>query len=367
MLFVLSLEWSMGSEFLYDPWPINSAVFMFILFLFAAWSVADGDLVALPVLAFSGSYLVQTHLSYVIIVPVVGAVAVGGLMLFLRSHRRNEPDGWAALKRSALIGLAATTLLTLVVWAPPIYQQFTVHPGNLTQLIKASRAKPPSPPDARAAVKIVGSTVALPPWWLPPTYGSPSFDRAANGRPLLLAGAGLALLAAAGAALARVAIRRRDRTSATLLVLAGGALLAGIATVYKSPTPFGYNANYLRWLWATSMFCWFAIAAAVLRLTTYFRLIKRRRQLAFGLLAVVLAVSVLSLPKVDNGASSTRAGPITDEPRETRPSAPRRSDTGPPPDQRHTANRRRPHHDGQPSAPRQRLCGRRRHVDAPAR
>ncbi|MDQ6696995.1 MAG: hypothetical protein M3Z46_06005, partial [Actinomycetota bacterium] len=266
MLFVVSLEWSMGSEFLYDPWPVNSAPFLFVLFLFAAWSVADGDIVTLPVVAFTGSYLVQTHLSYVIIVPVVGVVAVAGLLLSLRSHRRHDAPGWPALRRRALIGLASTVLLTLLLWVPPIYQQLTGHPGNLTQVAKASRARPPTPPNARAAVKIVGSTVALPPWWLPPSYGSPSFDLAANGRPLLLAGAGIALLVAAGVALARLAMRRRDRTSTTLLALAGGTLVAGLATAYKSPTPYGYNANYLRWLWPMSMFCWFAIAAVAVRL-----------------------------------------------------------------------------------------------------
>jgi len=313
LLFVVSLEWSMGSELLYDPWPINSAPFIFVLFLFAGWSVADGDLVALPVLAFAASYLVQTHLSYVILVPVVGAVAVAGFTMFVRSRRRSDPDGWPRLKRRALIWLSVSALFTLVLWAPPIYQQFTHHPGNLTQLVKASSAKPPIPSDVQAAVKVVGSTVALPPWWLPPSYGSPSFDLAGNGRPLLLAAAGIALLAAAGTVLARRAIRLGDRTSTAVLAVAGGALLAGLVTVYKSPSPVGYHQNYLRWLWATSMFGWFALATAAVRLTTHSLLPQRRRRLALGLLSAVIVTCVLALPKVDNGVLPQLAGPIADD------------------------------------------------------
>ncbi|MDQ6697533.1 MAG: hypothetical protein M3Z46_08765 [Actinomycetota bacterium] len=313
MLFVVSLECSMGSEFLYDPWPINSAPFLFILFLFAAWSVADGDLLTVPVLAFTASYLVQTHLSYVIIVPVVGAVAVGGLLLFLRRRHDDDVEAWPALRRRAIVGLAASAVLTLALWAPPIYQQLTRHPGNLTQLAKASRATPPRPPDVRAAVDVVGSTVALPPWWLPPSYGSPSFDLGGNGRPLVLAGAGLVVMAAAGAALAGRAIRRRDRTTTAVLAVAAATLVAGLATVYKSPSPVGYHPNYLRWLWATSMFCWFAIAIAAVRLSTFSLLAERRRSIAIGLVTAVLVTSILTLPSSNRGVFARTAGPIADD------------------------------------------------------
>lgn len=312
MLFVLSLEWSVGSERLYDPWPINSAPFIFVLFLFAAWSVGDGDLASLPVLVFCASYLVQTHLSYVVLVPVVGAVSLGGFGLFLRRRRRHDPDGWPSLRRKAVLGLAVSAVFTLFLWAPSIYEQFAHRPGNFSQLAKAARAKPPRPPDAQAAIVVVGSTVALPPWWLPPSYGSPAFDLTGSGRPLLLAGAGISLLTAAGIALACRAIRRRDRQSIVVLAVAGAALVASLVTVYKTPSPVGYPSNYLRWLWPTSMFCWFAIATALMRLTGSWLHAQRRRRIALALLSAVVATCFLALPEVDHGGFPLAAGPIAE-------------------------------------------------------
>jgi hypothetical protein len=48
--FLTMLVWSVGSELLVDATPMNMLAIPFALFLIAVWCVADGDLVALPIL-----------------------------------------------------------------------------------------------------------------------------------------------------------------------------------------------------------------------------------------------------------------------------------------------------------------------------
>ena len=70
------LAWSVGSEMLFDPLPPHATLFPFAVVLVAGWSVADRDLAAIPVLAGSASFVVQTHSGYVIVVPAVVVTAV---------------------------------------------------------------------------------------------------------------------------------------------------------------------------------------------------------------------------------------------------------------------------------------------------
>ena len=64
---------AMGSELLFEPWGPHAVLLLFLFFLVLVWSMTCGDLLALPFAAGVGSLVVQTHLSYVIIVPLLGA------------------------------------------------------------------------------------------------------------------------------------------------------------------------------------------------------------------------------------------------------------------------------------------------------
>jgi hypothetical protein len=75
------LTWAMGSEVLYEPWQPHSLLLPFLCFMVLCWSVACGDLVALPLAVVAGSLVLQTHLSYGILVPALGACAAVGLGL----------------------------------------------------------------------------------------------------------------------------------------------------------------------------------------------------------------------------------------------------------------------------------------------
>src|SRR5207342_2557220 len=89
-----TLCWAMGSELLFDPWGPHAVLLPFLLFLVLVWSMTCGDLLALPLAVGVGSLVVQTHLSYVLLVPLLGAWGVLGLVFTARRERGQAADVW---------------------------------------------------------------------------------------------------------------------------------------------------------------------------------------------------------------------------------------------------------------------------------
>jgi hypothetical protein len=267
MATVAGLEWAMGGPTLFDPWNPHAATLPWCAVLFAAWSVLDGDWVAAPVLVFAGSLALQLHLSYVVQVPlVVGVVVVGAIAL-----RR-----WAAVRapRTRLGSgswrwLAGAGVLGVVLWLPPLWQQVTGHPGNLTALLHARQHVTPPPIGLVDGARTVSTVVALPPWFLPSGWDRPTFATVRLGQDLgfrwgtapALIGLAVVVLVLA-AAFARGA-RRRDRTTVAGAGLALAVLGGALVTAANASSPFFSIESYVRWLWPLSLFCWLLIGRAV--------------------------------------------------------------------------------------------------------
>jgi hypothetical protein len=258
MVFAVVLSWSLGTETLFDPWQPHSTVFIFGLFLASVWSLGDADAVGLPLLAFTFSYLVQTHPSYVFLVVLVPFVCCG--LLWWRSRHSSDAD--TARFRSTLPAWSiASAAVVVLCWTPPLYQQATGSPGNLGELLRAARASPHHL-SLRASVNVVGSTIALPPFWLPPSWRSPSFDFAGAARPFALTITALLTLIAVLAWLTHDAVQRGDRCAVSMLAVSVTALFAGVLTVWRAPAPSGLAVEHVRWLWPLGMFVWFSVVAA---------------------------------------------------------------------------------------------------------
>ena len=95
-----------------------------------AWSLAERDLITLPFLVGVGTFLIQTHVAYA---PLAVAIAIVATGLFFLRRRDEEPT-----RRVKHIGLIST-VVGLVLWTPPLIQQFTGHPGNLGEIISDFR------------------------------------------------------------------------------------------------------------------------------------------------------------------------------------------------------------------------------------
>ena len=84
-----------GPSTLTEAWNPYLPVLWWFTFLVAVWSVLADDLPMLPVAVFAGSFCMQTHLSYVGLVPGLAALAVAGLARSLYV-RRGDPRFAAA-------------------------------------------------------------------------------------------------------------------------------------------------------------------------------------------------------------------------------------------------------------------------------
>jgi len=287
LAFTAVLTWSMGSEMLYDPWSQHAPLLPFALFLVAVWAVLAGDVVALPIAVASGSYVLQTHLSYIVLVPAFMALAVG-TMAVRRQFR------WLGL------GLG----VGLLCWAQPLIEQVTqpFGEGNLAALWRSRTAEAPKITPG-GALRVVGGTVAIPPAWLPPSFGHPSFHLDYSGRPTWLAIVALVTLAAALAFLGWRAWRRGSTAVVAGTVLGLVALPLALVTVLSAPMRLGAAPTYLRWLWPLGMVVWLALAAALVDEA------QRRERVARTLPMVALGVTVVAaavtgVHRVDNGTGS---------------------------------------------------------------
>ncbi len=312
-----ALTWSMGSQQLFDPWPPHVTLLSFAVVLVAAWSVADRDLVALPVLALSASFVLQTHTGYVLLAPGLTATAVALLAWRFLAERpaatpvaaAAAPTGSPSVRRWAVIAV----LVALVCWLPPLYEQLAHEGGNATFLAEAGgEGYGGETYSSTTASRLLAATIALPPWWLPPSMDSPAIGMNGDGPPLALTLPLLGLVVGALAAAAWRAHRRGDHTRTTGPVVAIVAMGLTIFSVGHAPAPyFALKATgYARFVWITAAFVTIQLVLAGLdALRRRERPVDRPAMVAFAGAAAI--AGLLALPAADRahtGSARISAG-----------------------------------------------------------
>jgi len=299
-----SLCWAMGSELMFEPWNPHSALLPFLLFLVLVWSMTCGDLLALPLAAGIGSLLVQTHLSYALLVPLLGVWGVVGLVLGMRGERSREPDAWAVRRARALRYTAGGGVVLAVCWIQPLIEQFTSDgSGNLTRLVDSARSSKAGTIGIGFGTRVVATVVSLPPWWFRPSMKdafAPGWHEPSLGSTVF----SLVVVFAVLGWCAWVSLRRRDRVSSWAIATAVVGLLAAFVTAWQGPvTVFGnVTPHTFRWLWPLGAFVFFVVASTIGRRLVGSEVASRRTAwlvAAFGL--VTVAVAALNLPFADEG------------------------------------------------------------------
>jgi len=119
---------------LLDPWNPHVAMPFLVLFVLQVWSVTVGDRWQLLGAGIVGTFLVQTHVGYA---PLVAAAVVVMVAIVVadtvRSHRP-----WVPWRAPVLVTAGAS----FVLWLPPLIEQLTNHPGNVTLMLRYAREKP---------------------------------------------------------------------------------------------------------------------------------------------------------------------------------------------------------------------------------
>ena len=294
------LVWTMGSEVLIDAAPMQMITIPFALFLFAVWSVADGDLVAVPILAVIANFLVLDHLALTMLVPVIGMCAVAGLAVSLRRARRDEA-AWPAHRTWTVKMLALALGCTVVLWVPSLVQQVRNSPGNLTNLWHAGKITSHNHNTMSQALDAVVSIIAKPPFWLGNSFRHPGFGTTGIGAAGSILGVVLVL---AVVALCVLAFRKRDRTSLSALAVAIVTALVSTYNVTRAPSPYGFRVQYLHSLWVMAMFVWMAAAITLVRNVPLVTSRDGARRAAHVGAAATLLVAALALPHRNAGAGT---------------------------------------------------------------
>jgi hypothetical protein len=290
-------------------------LFPFLCFLLLVWSLTCGDLVLLPVAAGVGSLLLQTHLSYAVLVPVLATWGVVGLALDLRRRRREDPGAGPVLSRRVVMWGAAALVVGVVSWIQPLIEQFTGDgDGNLTRLANTLGEPASGTVGYSRAAQLLASVTVLPPWWVRPSFAEawlPSPDAIVI-EPDSASLPGATLAVGSLAALAALAVwclwdagRRDDRIASRAVTTAVVALLAGMATAGQAPVGlFGLAPHQFRWLWPLAAFTAFALVAALARRVG--RAPAPRRALVAGFALATVVFALLNLPNYNPGVGPSR-------------------------------------------------------------
>ena len=254
-----ALGWTMGSELLFSPWQPNALLFPALCFFVMVWALACGDLAVLPWAVGLASFIVQTHVGYAVVVPVLAAWGLGAGAI--RLMRSGGPDQNRRVSRGRMVrSAAAAAAVAMVCWAQPLYEQlFGDGRGNLGRLLSSVEASGEAV-GLSDAPRYVASILALPPWWARPSMSETLVTGSERPTPLASL-VGLAVIVALLAAGLVVAVRARDNAGAA--ASATGLVMVGMAVVAVAAVPislFGFAPSHqVLWLWPVGAFVTMAV------------------------------------------------------------------------------------------------------------
>jgi hypothetical protein len=235
-----------GITLLTQPWNPYLPVTWWVVLLLAVWSALDDDLPMLPVAVFAASLCAQTHVPYLALSLGLGAVTVAAAARSIRRGAGAHGLRW----------IAAAVVLGGVLWAPPLLDQATRHPGNLSILIEHFGDPPEEAVGLGKGVELtlqhldVGDLVSADDGALEAaTAGT-------TGSPLV----GIAVLLAWAAAVV-VALRLRHRRLLALHAVVGLGLVLAVLSISRI---FGVLWWYLMlWAWGITLLLVLAVAWTV--------------------------------------------------------------------------------------------------------
>lgn len=292
------LTHSIGPALLRDPWNPYVTILPLALFVFLAWSVAEGDRWMWPPFVAVGSFLVQSHVGYTVMVGAVGLTAVA--MVWQRRARVPLLPPGRRARRSVI---ALTVGIAVIAWAPVLLDE-VAGSGNATDIARYFITSEDAPAGAGVAVGQAARQLVVPdaPWLGDP---EPAADNGwvVSGRlvglVVPLTCFGLALLAA---------VRARQRSAVRFQALVGVLALSGLAAT--SRITGGVFAYLVRWWWVIACLWWLStLWSAALALARWDRLPRSLRDATPWVAGPVLLLVLLAASLRTAGAAPEAATP----------------------------------------------------------
>ncbi len=281
-----------GLNVLTHPWNPYFPLALWLLLLVCAWAVLAGDHRLAVVVAVCGSVAAQTHVPYLLSCVLVSLLV---LVALTRRWLMTTGDERAAIGRSTLIALGAT----VVLWVPPLVDQWRRDPGNLTMLYRHFTGEPAEPlvtSPVAAKVFLRHLDVFGAGWaWL--THADGFVHRSGlpveSGLSGSAIGGGIVVLLWIGAV--GTAFRMRHRLLNSLNIVLAVALSAGIISMTRI---FGKVWFYLTlWAWMTMLLVLVSTLWTALLVAQRHREVLDRH-LRSSVIAVVVLSTLLSLGAV---------------------------------------------------------------------
>jgi hypothetical protein len=307
---IATLEWSIGSDLLFDVWQPNALLLPAVAFVVACWGLATGRLWFLPVAVGIGSLLVQTHLSYVYLVTITIA---GAAVLALVHLRTSKSEGG---RSTWTWPLGVTLAVVVVAWIQPVIEQFTASGrGNLARLVDVSQ-QDTERLGLSLGVRLLAEVLAVPPFWARPSYDTAITEWPLDGNdavpvvslPMALLAGGLLVILLASA----LWFNRTQRRPAVTAMVAMALIVLSGALVSLTLMPFGIGnlltPHQMRWLWPLGTF----IFASLIVTVAHHLVVQPSRRggvLVSGLVAVTgTAAALAALP-----SHTSTSGPVADQ------------------------------------------------------
>lgn len=282
--------WGVGSHVPVSIWNPDIVVLPFTAFLTCALLAAAGQAKALPALVISGSFVAQTHLSYVGLVGMIGAWAA---VVTVVSIKRSRPP--------SLVPHIAAGIAALVLWIPPLIDQVRGEPGNLGQIARALTTGGGGESVGISGIGQMGRVVGLPAIGVRPDGDLVDVIASSDVTGVLLMAIPVAVLAV----LFVLARSRRPDLSPVLTTVAV-ALVAGLLTAARMPLSDGvFYRYYAMWMVPLGAICWAVMASVGWQMSSSSQHFAHRRTptplrgAPVGLvilMAVLLGVSLLPRP-----------------------------------------------------------------------
>jgi hypothetical protein len=240
-------------SYLCSVWNPNLAIVPFLAALLALAAVVAGRIAFLPLAVGAGSLALQCHLGVLLPLAAAGGLAAAARLVapvrrWLGLEERVVGRRWVAVAIAAGIAVAA--------WTPPVVEQLTGSPGNLTRIADFLRRplRPHGVVESARAVAGAGGALLLAP------------AGARLGGPLTAVegtvAQALGLAVALALPLALLLARRERRPFAAALAALGLAVVPAAVIVVRAISG-GLHEYLLRWLAAVGALGLVALGAAV--------------------------------------------------------------------------------------------------------
>ncbi|SDG09663.1 hypothetical protein SAMN05660662_0317 [Blastococcus aurantiacus] len=256
----------LGVDFLTEAWNPYLPVLPLLAGVLLCWTAIRGDAWGLPLAVIPMSLALQSHVGFLAPVGGVGAVLALGLVVRAVRHRRGRsgrsataPDGRPVGRPVRwIVATLAAVALAVLLWLPPIIQQLTRDPGNMTEILEylrqGSTERSMSFTDALRAIGDEFGRL--------PAYVVGADVPAREYLPLLVPPAAIAVGLGSFLVALAVGARRRNEDVLWLGGLTVAVAAAGVAAIARlDGPPYSYIT---RWTVLVGILAWTTVALSLL-------------------------------------------------------------------------------------------------------